>query len=94
MPRLGVRIRPGFTIHPVLATWDFIVFEACSPARRAYACVPRASLPGFASRLEDGSLDMQTMISHRYPLAEVTSIFEDIASHRMAHQKIILFPEQ
>ena len=57
VPRLGVRVRPGFTIHPVLATWDFIVFEARSPARRAYACVPRASLPGFASRLENGSLD-------------------------------------
>jgi IPT/TIG domain len=57
VPRLGACIRPGFTVHPVLATWDFIVFEACSPARRAYACVPRASLPGFASRLEDGSLD-------------------------------------
>jgi L-iditol 2-dehydrogenase len=43
--------------------------------------------------LQDGSLDMQTMISHRYPLAEVSSIFEDITSRHMAHQKIILFPE-
>lgn len=56
-PCLGVRVRPGFTIHPVVTTWDFTVFEASSPARRAYACVPRASLPGFASRLDDGSLD-------------------------------------
>ncbi len=57
VPRLDVRTRPGFSVHPVVATWDFMVFEACSPARRAYACVPRASLPSFASRLDDGSLD-------------------------------------
>ena len=57
VPRLGARVRPGFTVHPVLATWDFIVFEARSPARRAYACVPRASLPGFTSKLDNGSLD-------------------------------------
>jgi hypothetical protein len=57
VPRLGVRVRPGFIVHPVLATWDFIVFEACSPARRAYACVPRASLPGFTGKLDNGSLD-------------------------------------
>jgi len=57
VPRLGVRVRPGFIVHPVLATWDFMVFEACSPARRAYACVPRASLPGFTGKLDNGSLD-------------------------------------
>jgi L-iditol 2-dehydrogenase len=44
--------------------------------------------------IQDGSLDMETMISHRYPLGEVTRIFEDISAHRLAHKKIILLPEK
>jgi L-iditol 2-dehydrogenase len=42
----------------------------------------------------DGRLDMETVISHRYPLSEVTRLFEDIAAHRLAHKKIILFPDE
>jgi L-iditol 2-dehydrogenase len=42
--------------------------------------------------IRDGSLDFQTMISHRQPLSEVVGIFERIASHQLAHQKIILLP--
>ena len=56
-PRLGAHVRPGFTLRPVAATWDFTVFEATGPARRAYACIPRDSLPGFAAALEEGVLD-------------------------------------
>src|SRR5512135_3164029 len=57
MPPLCVRIRPGFTLSPVAATWDFTVFEASGPAGSAYACIPRDSLPGFAAALKDGALD-------------------------------------
>ena len=56
-PRLDTRVRPGFTLRPAAVTWDFAVFEARGPARAAYVCVPRASLPGFVGRLEDGALD-------------------------------------
>ena len=38
-------------------TWDFTVFEARGPARSAYACIPRDSLPGFVAALEEGALD-------------------------------------
>ena len=56
-PRLCAHVRPGFTLRPVAATWDFTVFEARGPGRRAYACIPRDSLPGFAAALEEGALD-------------------------------------
>ena len=55
--RMSAHVRPGFTLYPVAVTWDFTVFEARSPARRAYACIPRDSLPGFVAALEDGALD-------------------------------------
>jgi HYR domain len=54
---LCAHVRRGFTLRPVAATWDFTVFEACGPGRRAYACVPRDSLPGFLAALEEGALD-------------------------------------
>jgi len=57
MPRLGAHARPGFTLRPAAVTWDFAVFEATGPARSAYACIPRDSLPGFAAALEQGALD-------------------------------------
>ncbi len=57
MPRLCAHVRPGYTLRPVAATWDFTVFEASGPARSAYACIPRDSLPGFAAALEEGALD-------------------------------------
>ena len=56
-PRPCVHVRPGFVLRPVAATWDFTVFAASGPARRAYACIPRDSLPGFAAALEEGTLD-------------------------------------
>jgi hypothetical protein len=56
-PRLCAHVRPGYTLRPVAATWDFTVYEASGPARRAYACIPRDSLPGFAAALEEGALD-------------------------------------
>jgi hypothetical protein len=56
-PHLGAHVRPGFTLRPVATTWDFTVFEASGPARSAYACIPRDSLPGFVAALEKGTLD-------------------------------------
>jgi L-iditol 2-dehydrogenase len=41
----------------------------------------------------NGQLDMDKMISHGYPLSQVGQVFEDIASHKLAYRKIILFPE-
>lgn len=43
--------------------------------------------------LRDGSLDFQTMISHRRPLSDVVEIFDQIVTHHMPHQKIILLPQ-
>jgi Bacterial Ig-like domain (group 3) len=54
---LDLRVRPGFTLRPVAATWDFTVFEATGPARSAYACIPRDNLPAFTAAVEDGALD-------------------------------------
>ncbi len=45
------------------------------------------------ARLQDGELDMDTMISHRYPLTAATQVFEDIGARRIAYRKIILQPE-
>jgi L-iditol 2-dehydrogenase len=41
----------------------------------------------------DGRLDMQTMISHHYALAQAGEVFQDIADHKLSHRKIILSPE-
>ncbi len=38
-------------------------------------------------------LDMDTLISHRFPLSQAPEIFEKIGAHQLAHQKIILKPE-
>jgi hypothetical protein len=54
---LRAHVRPGFTLRPVTATWDFTVFEASGPARTAYVCVPRNSLLGFVNELHAGALD-------------------------------------
>lgn len=43
--------------------------------------------------IRDGSLDTDTMISHRYPLSEAPTVFEQIAAHQLSHRKIILYPE-
>jgi L-iditol 2-dehydrogenase len=44
--------------------------------------------------LLNGSLDMDTLISHRFPLSKAPEVFEKIGAHQMAHQKIILNPEE
>ena len=49
--------RPGLHLRPVVARWDFTLFEIGRPGRRAYACVPRDSLDGFLAALGDGRLD-------------------------------------
>lgn len=43
--------------------------------------------------LLNGSLDIDTIISHRYPLSKAPEVFEKIGAHQLAHQKIILDPE-
>ena len=43
--------------------------------------------------LLNGSLDIDTIISHRYPLSKAPEVFEKIGAHQLAHQKIILNPE-
>jgi L-iditol 2-dehydrogenase len=43
--------------------------------------------------IRSGQLDMDTMISHHYPLSEATGVFQQIATHQLAHRKIILHPE-
>ncbi|HEX2996616.1 MAG TPA: galactitol-1-phosphate 5-dehydrogenase [Anaerolineales bacterium] len=58
-----------------------------------------APFPGHEWRetiaaLLDGQLDMDTLISHRFPLSEAPEIFEKIGAHQLAHQKIILNPEE
>jgi L-iditol 2-dehydrogenase len=44
--------------------------------------------------LLEGSLDMETLISHRLPLSSAPEVFEKIGAHQFAHQKIILSPEE
>ena len=43
--------------------------------------------------LLDGGLDMETMISHRYALAETPEVFAQIGAHTLTHRKIMLHPE-
>lgn len=43
--------------------------------------------------LLDGGLDMDTMISHRYSLAETPDVFAQIGAHTLIHRKIMLQPE-
>jgi len=44
--------------------------------------------------LSNGSLDMETLISHRFPLSKAPEIFEKIGAHQLAHQKILMNPEE
>ena len=44
--------------------------------------------------LSNGSLDMDTLISHRFPLSKAPDVFEKIGAHQLPHQKIILNPEE
>ena len=44
--------------------------------------------------LQNGSMDMETLISHRFPLSKAPEIFEKIGAHELAHQKIIINPEE
>lgn len=44
--------------------------------------------------LLNGSLDMESLISHRFPLSKAPEIFEKIGAHQLAHQKIMLTPEE
>jgi L-iditol 2-dehydrogenase len=41
----------------------------------------------------NGQLNVAKMISHRYPLAQTTQVFEDTAARRIAYRKIMLLPE-
>ncbi|MFN2221905.1 MAG: galactitol-1-phosphate 5-dehydrogenase [Candidatus Promineifilaceae bacterium] len=43
--------------------------------------------------LKKGGLDMDSMISHHFSLAETPDIFARIGGHELVHRKIILIPE-
>jgi L-iditol 2-dehydrogenase len=43
--------------------------------------------------LQNGSLDMETMISHRFPLSAAPDVFANIGAHELTHLKIMLDPE-
>ncbi|MBI1257012.1 MAG: alcohol dehydrogenase catalytic domain-containing protein [Chloroflexi bacterium] len=43
--------------------------------------------------IENGSLDMQAMISHHYSLTATPDVFAQIAARQLHHQKIILMPD-
>jgi L-iditol 2-dehydrogenase len=43
--------------------------------------------------LQNGSLDMETMISHRFPLSAAPDVFAKIGAHELTHLKIMLDPE-
>jgi L-iditol 2-dehydrogenase len=43
--------------------------------------------------IQNGSLDMNAMISHHYPLIVAPKVFAQIAARQLHHQKIILLPE-
>ena len=43
--------------------------------------------------IRDGQMDINTMISHHFPLSAAAEVFGQIADHRLPHQKIILHPE-
>ena len=42
--------------------------------------------------LMDGSLDMESLISHRFPLSRAPEVFEKLGARELDHQKIILSP--
>jgi len=44
--------------------------------------------------LERGEMDMDTMISHRFPLSQTPDVFAQIGAHTLAHRKIMLNPEE
>jgi len=44
--------------------------------------------------LLNGSLNMNALISHRYPLSKAPEVFEKIGAHQLAHRKIMLNPEK
>lgn len=57
-----------------------------------------APFPGLewtdtVAALQAGSLDMETMITHRFPLAEAPNVFAEIGAHTLTHRKIIFRPK-
>lgn len=54
---LRSRQRGALTITAEIATWDTTVFAVAGPWRRAFAAVPRESLPRFLRALDTGRLD-------------------------------------
>jgi L-iditol 2-dehydrogenase len=42
--------------------------------------------------VRDGSLDLEAMISHRFPLSEAPRVFEQIARREIPYRKIIFYP--
>jgi len=53
---------------------------------------PGHEWPDTVQAIRDGELDINTMISHHFPLSNAPTVFEQIAAHQLPHQKIILHP--
>ena len=58
-----------------------------------------APFPGFEwtetiSAMLNGQMNIDAIISHRFPLSQTPEIFQKIGAHQLAHQKIILNPEE
>ncbi|MFL5734921.1 MAG: hypothetical protein ACJ78Q_17325, partial [Chloroflexia bacterium] len=43
--------------------------------------------------VRNGDLDMEAMISHRFPLSEAPEVFRKIGEHTLSHLKIIFYPQ-
>jgi L-iditol 2-dehydrogenase len=43
--------------------------------------------------LRSGELDVDAMVSHRFPLSQGAQVFEDVAAGRLVFRKIMLMPE-
>jgi len=68
--------RPAFSLAPLLATWDFIVYRAASGTgeSEAFVLVPRTALPAFITAAEGGGLDGAVCESLRQPPAAVLTV--------------------
>ncbi|HLF71389.1 MAG TPA: hypothetical protein VI759_04490, partial [Dehalococcoidia bacterium] len=54
---LTARQRPGFSVRPQIATWDFALLRVEGRHRSVFACLPRACLGPFLRELDAGRLD-------------------------------------
>jgi len=69
---LGVRLRPGFGVAPVMLTWGVAVFLVTDlgGSRRAFASVPGDRLAAFLDLLDSGALDATLADRLRRPVGD------------------------